>query len=178
MLGSVEKILLYLKSTSFWKQLFFLECCKKTWISENGLKLFLLWDGDKNVSCYLKSTHGAREKFIIQSSILNETPIFPPQFFSIMQSRPKTVPCHSCTRMLGLWILLQQKKFNPLEPNYDCMRFLLLLGDILNSLGIFYTLFSPDESNLLPPVSRNNSKFFKIAFAPFSYLVREAFRHF
>ena len=148
-----------LKSTSFWKQLFFLECCKKTWISENGLKLFLLWDGDKNVSCYLKFTHGAQEKFRIQSSILNESPIFPPQFFSIMQSRPKTVPCHSCTRMLGLWILLQQKKFNPLEPNYDCMRFLLLLGDILNSLGIFYTLFSPDKSNLLPPVSRNNSNF-------------------
>ena len=56
-------------------------------------------------------------------------------------------------------MLLQQKKFNPLEPNYDCMRFLPLLGDILNSLGIFYTLFSPDESNVLPPVSRNNLNF-------------------
>ena len=38
-------------------------------------------------------------------------------------------------------MLLQQKKFNPLEPNYDCMRFLLLLGDILNSLGIFTHCF-------------------------------------
>ena len=56
-------------------------------------------------------------------------------------------------------MLLQQKKFNPLEPNYDYMRFLPLLGDILNSLGTFYTQFSADEWNLLPPVSRNNLNF-------------------
>ena len=42
---------------------------------------FSLWDGDKNVYCYLKSTHGAQEKFIIQTSILNETPIFSPSNF-------------------------------------------------------------------------------------------------
>ena len=144
-----------------------LEATFFSWMLQKNLDLrkwfetFLLWDGDKNVSCYLKSTHGAQEKLIIQSSILNETPYFPPRIFFTIQSRPKTVPCHSCTRMLGLWILLQQKKFNPLEPNYDCMRFLPLLGDILNSLGIFYTLFSPDESNLLPPVSRKQFKFLK-----------------
>eukprot|EP00493_Phyllostaurus_siculus_P005356 UN05395 len=58
------------------------------------------------------------------------------------------------------------------------MRFLQLLGDILNSLSIFCALLSRDESNLLPPVSRNNLNFQIIIVAPFSYLMQEAFRHF
>ena len=86
---------------------------------------------------------------------------FLPRIFYIMQSRPKTLPCHSCGRILVLWILLKEKKFKPLEPNDDCISLPPLLGSILNSLGIFCAQCLPNKSNLLPPVSRKQVEFLK-----------------
>ena len=86
---------------------------------------------------------------------------FLPRIFYIMQSRPKTLPCHSCGRILVLWILLKEKKFKSLEPNGDCISLLPLFGSILNSLGILCAQCLANKWNLLPPVSRNKLNFWK-----------------